>query len=102
MDVLAELDVVGLSVPMTRAGIDSVLLLEANPDSASLAERVCLHVSSKKVVRSRVQTSRLVSQMTNGQAASSNLQRATGLGLLSHYVLPGSNALLQTHRIAEV
>jgi hypothetical protein len=102
MDVLAEFDTIGQVSPTVRSGNDALMVLTAEPTGASLAERIVVNANAKRVIRATVPTRRLGSQMTTEQLSWSNLQRATGLGLLSHYVLPGSNALLQTHRIAEV
>jgi hypothetical protein len=102
MDVLAEFDTIGQVDPSVRSGNDALMVLSSEPSGGSLAERIVVNANTKRVIRARVPTRRLGSQMGNGQSDWSNLQRATGLGLLSHYVLPGSNALLQTHRIAEV
>lgn len=103
MDVIEEIDVVeGSSFESRTSTGDNLLVMGANPNGASLAERVWVNTTTKRSFRARVQTFRLASQAHNGQSAWSNLQRSTGLGILSHYTLPGSNAILQTHRIAEV
>ena len=103
MDVIEEVDVVAPSSFTSRASTgDNLLVMSADPSTGSLAERVWVNTTTKRSFRARVQTYRLASQAHNGQTDWSSQQRNTGLGILSHYNLPGSNAILQTHRIAEV
>jgi hypothetical protein len=102
MNVLAEFEApnqAGFFQP--RAGTDGNMLLWFG-QSAVEEVRVFVNATSKRVQKARAPAYRLNASMTNGQSDWSNLQRPTGLGLLSHYTVPGSNTVLQTHRICEV
>jgi len=101
MRVLAEVDAVSFNGFTTRAGSDALLIGTSSSQSAP-QERIFVNATTGRTQRARVPFYRLSNDMTNGQTAWSNLQRGVGLGVLSHYTLPGSNALLQTHRLAEV
>jgi hypothetical protein len=102
MNVLAEVEApnqAGFFQP--RAGTDGNMLLWFG-QSAVEEVRVFVNATNKRVQKARAPAYRLNASMTNGQSDWSNLQRPTGLGLLSHYTVPGSNTVLQTHRICEV
>lgn len=102
MDLVAEVETSPSAGVTGRNTSDSFCLLETNSDSSTRAERVWVSVAAKRIVRSYGLTFKLSATAHNGQRTWANLQRPTGLGVLSPYTVAGGNAILQTHRLAEV
>ena len=103
MDIIAEFDVVGGTLSVSpRLNLGNTNLIADTSFSQGTAERIWIDTATKQTIRAKVPSFRFASQMSNNVLGWSNNLRAIGLGLLSPYTTSNGNAILQTHRIAEV